>query len=458
MLLSAQSSSVSGNTANIESQSSYSSLVVGISWVVLLALLVLLGSFNNNGSYVVSQAAKLPIGLLLLLATSALIVYLALARRVTSIFRELLVMSAIACGVYVASQLVQGTMGGIIISVGQLVMLLGFYLHCSTLRWTNIMLLSLSFIFGGYCALIAVSWFVLGVPARYTHYMTNANLSGSYTAFCLFFICMGLIINQTLFNKLTLSVVGLVSLLLVYNSGSRAALLALICAFLTYAFWNKIVLSKGRYITFFTIVITLITAIVILYIYILILPFGDILDKISQELVGKTIYSPRLMIWMVILQKLSLKPILGYGPYYIPQHLIDTGYSAHNVYLQVALQSGFLGLIALIALLGSVWASFWPGRWDPRVRLAGAFLIAIIVHQTFDVSLTQHNPAQALLMWLILGIGTGISLHSAREALPVAPLSGGMHPRNPGWRTPRGSKNRFLAGPACTSGSAGMRN
>ena len=414
MLQSAQNSSITASADAVKTTSSSSSLSTSVYWAFILAILVLLGSLNNNGSPLIFQSAKLPIVLVILLSNSALLLYFFLAKRIHPYLRFPLIMCGISCAVYVVAQVLQGSIGGIVISVGQLVVLLGLYLHCSTMRWSNTMLVVLSWAFGVYCAIMTASWVAVGLPYRFTGTMTNANIFGSYAGFCLFFLCLGLLSEQLFINKLLLSVVGIICLVMIYNTGSRAIFLGLLGAIFTYIIWNSITKSKRRFQTYFLIVITLLVGFVALYLYIQILPFGAVLDKVSQELFGKTVYSPRLMIWLAILQKLSLKPMFGYGPYYIPKNLIDTGYSAHNVYLQVALQSGFMGLAALLTLLGSIWSSLWPGRQDHRVRLAGAFLVAIIIHQTFDVSLTQHNPAQALVMWLILGIGTGISLNSLR--------------------------------------------
>lgn len=425
MSLSAQSSSNTPGQEATPARPDYSSLSTSVFWASLLAILVLLGSFNNAGLSIIYQSAKLPIVLVLVLANGTLLLYFSLAKHMHPYLRFPLIMCGLSCGVYVVAQVLQGTIGGIVISVGQLVVLLGFYLHCSSMRWTNTMLVGLSWAFGIYCALVLASWSAFGLPFRYAGYMTNPNIFGSYVGFCLFFLCLGLLSEQLFINKLLLSAVGVICLVMIYNSGSRAILLGLLGALFTYAIWNSITRTKKRFQIYYLLVIGLLAGFVGLYLYIQILPFGAVLDKISQELVGKTVYSPRLMIWLAILQKLSEKPMFGYGPYYIPKNLIDTGYSAHNVYLQVALQSGFMGLAALLTLLGSIWSSLWPGRQDNRVRLAGAFLVAIIIHQTFDVSLTQHNPAQALVMWLILGVGTGISLHSlARPAWAARPPEG----------------------------------
>jgi O-antigen ligase len=412
LLRSAQSNAITPGAEVAKTHAGSSSLSTSVYWAFILAILVLLGSLNNNGSPLIFQTAKLPIVLVILLSNGALLLYFLLARQLHPYLRFPLIMSGISCGVYVVAQVLQGSIGGIVISVGQLVVLLGFYLHCSSMRWTNTMLVVLSWVFGIYCTIMLASWVAVGMPYRYAGTMTNANIFGSYAGFCLFFLCLGLLSEQLFINKLLMSAAGLICLVMIYNSGSRAILLGLLGAIITYMIWNSITKTKKRFQIFYLLLITLIAGFVGLYLYIQILPFGAVLDKISQELVGKTVYSPRLMIWLAILQKLSLKPMFGYGPYYIPKNLIDTGYSAHNVYLQVALQSGFMGLAALLTLLGSIWSSLWPGRQDNRVRLAGAFLVAIIIHQTFDVSLTQHNPAQALVMWLILGVGTGISLNS----------------------------------------------
>jgi hypothetical protein len=298
------------SVSGIESYSLYNSLSTSVSWISLLGMLVIFGSLNNSGIHFISQVALLFIVLALVQVNGAFLLFALLAKRIHEYLRLPLVMCALNCGVYLVAQLLQGSLGGLKSSVGQLIVLLGFYLHCATLRWTNIMLVVLSWMFGLYCALLIALWFLAGLPSRYSGYMTNPNLIGSYAGFSLFFIVIGLLSKQPLIYKLLLSIVCLAGFIFVYYTGCRAILLGLISALVTYALWNKLIFSRKRFQFYYLFVVVFIAVIILSYINIQLMPFANELDAMSKDLIGKSIYSERLMIWLAILQKLSMR-----GPY-----------------------------------------------------------------------------------------------------------------------------------------------
>ena len=98
---------------------------------------------------------------------------------------------------------------------------------------------------------------------------------------------------------------------------------------------------------------------------------------------------------------------VGFQPEADPQY---AGLSAHNLYLQIALQLGYVGVGLFVGFFGAIWASLWRNRRSRMVRLVGAFFIGIIVHESFEVTLTQNNLAIGCIFWLILSFGLNPSL------------------------------------------------
>ena len=120
---------------------------------------------------------------------------------------------------------------------------------------------------------------------------------------------------------------------------------------------------------------------------------------------GKSLFTGRERLWPFLATLISRHPLLGYGPGALPAAFLDTDRSSHSLYLQISLQSGVFGLVLFLLLMGRIWSFYWVGRDDPIVRLSGAFLTGILVHQTFEVSLTQNELPIGLVQWLILGMG-----------------------------------------------------
>jgi O-antigen ligase len=386
-------------------------LVIGSELVLLISMLVLLGTVNNAESGDIRRAGLLIIMAGLVFGAVLLLSYKAALLRIPAGLKPLLIAAGVYVAIYLVALVQQGHLRGLNYSIGQLVMLLIFFFLIASLRWTNTMLLILSWCFTLFFTFICAWWFIAGLPWEFVAHMTNPNLSGMYAGFGLFFICLGLLSRQPLPLKFIQVGVAILTVALVINNNSRAVVLGLLAALAIWYFWPRLTASRRRMRALFFTLATAIILFVVVYPLLHFTPVYEPLQQLSYELTGKNVYSGRQLIWLMILEVLSHKPVLGYGPYFIPENVLDTDLSAHNLYLQVALQVGIVGVIALGWLLYRIWLAHWPGRHDNRVRLAGAFFIALMVQQTFDVSLTQHNPAQAFAMWLMLGVGVALSLN-----------------------------------------------
>ena len=71
------------------------------------------------------------------------------------------------------------------------------------------------------------------------------------------------------------------------------------------------------------------------------------------------------------------------------------------------LQAGIVSLVVLGVTLWSIWLSLYNKRKDTIVRLAGSFLLGALVHEAFEVSLTQNNLTVGIIIWSIIAIGVG---------------------------------------------------
>ncbi len=97
---------------------------------------------------------------------------------------------------------------------------------------------------------------------------------------------------------------------------------------------------------------------------------------------------------------------------------------AHNLFLQMGLQTGLVGVGALGLLCMSLVFNL-RGRLGRKVTpvqcLAAAGTAMAITHSAFDVFLLQYVMTVAVFVWMFLGIGTGLarSTQTEGEAQPV---------------------------------------
>lgn len=213
--------------------------------------------------------------------------------------------------------------------------------------------------------------------------------------------------------SLAFSVIAAISLVLVADARSVGVSIALII--LTIVLWKTIVKSKLLYNLYFFSFLALNFFVVAIYPSIYKWSIYPTLNQWSIQLTQKPLLTGRELIWERTFHKIMEAPLLGIHSSVTPQDIFPTGLSAHNLYLQIGLQVGVIGILALLLFFFFIWRTFWHARYDKRVMLSAGFLIAIITHQSFEVTLTQNQYLVGLLQWMTIAFGLHFSFKKIRE-------------------------------------------
>jgi hypothetical protein len=154
--------------------------------------------------------------------------------------------------------------------------------------------------------------------------------------------------------------------------------------------------------------------------------------------------SNRGYIWSRTVPVLKKAILLGYGPdtfpIYFPQYdylgkLRNYGVGgmfvdkAHNMYLQTAMNSGVISLLALLSLFGIYFVSsirlFIREKFEAFLPCAGLACFTAFCGYVFAGLFNDSTISVAPVFWVIFGLGIGINLKLAKDS---AIISGGMNP------------------------------
>lgn len=210
---------------------------------------------------------------------------------------------------------------------------------------------------------------------------------------------------------------------LIFFTETRSVMISVVFIFLTFLLWIKIIKSKLKFTLYFGFVAAFCFAFTVIYPNLQkYLPNYDYFNYQMVKYTGKSIHSGRDVIWSLLIDVIKQKPLLGFGSSASPDQYIQSSLSAHNLYLQITLQIGLIGLILFSIFLYSIWKRFWLNRYDKKVRFSAAFFIGIIIYQLSEVTLTQNNFTFALIQWLIIGVGLSYCLNKEpqRDKLKAA--------------------------------------
>lgn len=288
-----------------------------------------------------------------------------------------------------------------IITLAQFISLIGFFIFASLIKWTEFRMKIARNTAIVFVLINFIYWVSTGFQTPFKSFYPNPNLIGIFTLLMLFFILM--------LKKKSSIFYALLSFTLIYASEARAALLGLTFALLIYFIWPIISKTKLRHMSFIIMTISGLLSVIFIYPKLIFWSKFHVINDFVRQFTGKNIYSGRQVIWSNLIDKINEKPLLGYGTGVLPRDIIDSGLSAHNFYLQVTSQNGYLGLFAMLILFISIWVAFRKNRNNRIVRLSASFFIAILVYISFEVSLTQNQIASGIIMWFIFSVGLSFS-------------------------------------------------
>lgn len=250
-----------------------------------------------------------------------------------------------------------------------------------------------------------VLWIRSGFLYPFEGLFAHKNLLGGLTTFGLFFIWAARSIAGS--KKPWWNLGSFISLTVLLASGSRASWLAAIVAITAYTLWPWLTINRQVFLLTFLLMLFFVIGFVFIYIS---LPEASTFSQMRAIVVqytGQRLNSGRDVIWPLLINAIEQHP-WGYGPGATLERLgFESTRSSHNLFIQVALQTGVIGLVNLFVVLCSIWISFFKRRSDSVVRLAGAFLLAVLVHESFEISLIQNNLTIGIIMWTVFGIGVG---------------------------------------------------
>lgn len=201
--------------------------------------------------------------------------------------------------------------------------------------------------------------------------------------------------------------------LLILFTGARASLLAAILFIISsFLFKNRVISKKANLILIIEAVALF--AFVIVYPMMMTMDIGSTLDEYSHQYFGKNFFSGRQVLWVDLIEKIVQSPILGYGLSADPE-IAGFTKSSHNLYIQTALQSGLIGLGLLMVVIVTIYRRLSKIEVKPYSRLSACFIIAVLVHESFEICLTQNAIAFGFMMWFMMGLGCNLNLQTTEE-------------------------------------------
>lgn len=373
--------------------------------VLLIMILVIVGTFNTTFS------SLNRVGLLSLLITLGatnvfLLLHLSVSKQITKQHLIIIILSTLFIFVNLIG-LFNNFNSRSFITLFQFITLIGFFIFSSLIDWTEYRLKiarNLSII---YIIVNFGYWAISRFHVPFKSFYPNPNLIGIFAFLTAFFIFTTKRKSNLFF--------GLLILLLMYASGARSVYLSLALALLTYIFWPSISKKKNRYINFILIVIAGVISFTFVYPKLILWDKFYLINNFVREYTNKNLYSGREFIWSSLIDKINEQPFFGYGTGILPNQLIDSGLSAHNFYLQIATQNGYLGLAILLVLFVYIWSLFFRNKESRIVRISASYFSAILIYLTFEVSLTQNQIASGIIMWFIFSVGLSFSLNNYKN-------------------------------------------
>lgn len=281
-----------------------------------------------------------------------------------------------------------------------------FFMSMSTIRWDKVLLSIFCYISLVFFVVNIVLWIGLGFPTPFQGLIAHSNGLGSLTYILLYFPLITITFSSPLSLRHSLgNTAFFLGVMLLVASNSRSSWLAFIIVIFTFYFGKFIFRKRILYFSLPILLVCLSITFTIFYANVRDTSWYMDANELTLKYTGKQFVSGRELFWKDLLTAIAEKPISGYGAGIEARHFIAYDFSSHNLYLQIILQVGIFGLIFLYVILFWLCICFWQGKDDRGVDLSYAYLLSVIIHQIFEVSLIQNNLMTFFLIWLVFAIG-----------------------------------------------------
>ncbi|WP_068675322.1 O-antigen ligase [Oceanobacillus sp. Castelsardo] len=284
----------------------------------------------------------------------------------------------------------------------QVIFLFLFILGSIRIKWDIQSVKLFGYVTSVFFLFIWIHGYVLDFPNRFVSIYNNPNYLGVLLFCMLYFQIVSWKYSHTIMEKIYFSIVILANLFLIYMTNSRSVLLAILIVIIV---WFILRHTKKVYSYLFYAILLINFAFLFTYTKLKGTELGNSLNELSLEYTNKNLFSGRSEIWEQLFIKISEKPIWGHGMGIRASDIISIPLTAHNQYLQIVIEVGFIGLVIFLFLLYTVWKLLLKNRDNDVAKLSAAFFIAILAYENLELTLFQNNYSIAILQWLIITIG-----------------------------------------------------
>lgn len=375
-----------------------------------MLIIILIFLMFINPIFAASTIGKFIMATIIIVST--LIIFLIMPRNNKNIVVKKSVVSfLIVCFVnilvLVVSSIVTGYYSSLPLRIIQFVTCALVFLVGANYNWNNQDFLAINKVISLFTISYILYWPLSGFSTNYyAAYYNHGNQLGNIIFITIFFYLLP--INGRNGNKKnTLFIV--LSIFIMFLCNNRSVILSLGVVFLTVFVISK-VKNKPKFASLiFLFTIAFLIAFTYIYPNLYGTELGKQLELLSREYFNKNFFSGRENLWLVAFDAIKNSKWFGYGAGMTPEKLFAFDLSLHNLYLQMLIQAGIVGIATLFFVLVMIFKELKKSLDNIITRNTFAFFIGILVHECFEVSLTQNNLTTGLFYWLILGIGLNYS-------------------------------------------------
>jgi len=376
-----------------------------------IALIVLIAALLAHANGVDQQLRNIILGIPLTTAALYICLYICAGGIIPLLLLRVLAISLCFVVVYLISLAYSDNISGGLVITMQLLLLLSWFVFCGFVSWTSGAIRSVYLLSALFITMNFLIWCIGGFQTEHSGFISSKNAFAEMTLFCTFFLLCARSLDKHPIVQLTALPLLAVSIVSIWSSTSRSSQLGLLVSLAAYVAWPVISRRSSTHILTFIILVGIILGTIFVYNSVLEYDFYPILEEYIRTYTGGNLYSGRQRIWPILLDLIAERPLLGWGAGTVVGDFLGAhdvrlqGLSGHSLYLQVAVQTGLVGIAVLAFLLYSIWSSFRSSRNDTVVRWCAAFFLGGCVEQIFQVSLTQNYVSAGILFWTIMGIG-----------------------------------------------------
>lgn len=281
-----------------------------------------------------------------------------------------------------------------------------FILGSVCLKWNKNYLIISGSILSMATLFFLFHWVYSGIPlGGFKSVFRNENYLG-VLLFCLLYFNIFSIKYHDGMMRLYFTFIMLSNFLLIFSTGSRSVMLAIMVIL---ASWVVLKSFNHLYAKLFHVIMIGNLLFVGIYVGIKNTFIGNFLNNLSMSIFNKNLFSGRNEIWETVFQAILKQPFFGYGVGIRAPDVAATESTAHNMYLQVLLEVGLIGLLLFILFLFSIWHVLNKRLNHFAAKWSACFMLGILVYNNFELTLMLNNYSIAAFQWLIMTIGVSFT-------------------------------------------------